>query len=54
MPLRRDFGRRNFMPRYFFNVVLDGLQTADATGRDLPDDNAARQHAHDLIARGYR
>ncbi|WP_414473897.1 DUF6894 family protein [Microvirga sp. M2] len=36
------------MPRYFFNVVLDGRPTVDGEGRNLEDDGAARAHARHL------
>ena len=36
------------MPKYFFNIVLDGQPTASGDGKDLPDERAARAHAHHL------
>ena len=41
------------MPRYFFNVVLDGTTLADPNGQELPDADAAwevaRRSALDLM-----
>ena len=37
------------MPRYFFNIVVDGQPTIDGHGLDFPDDGAAREHARHLI-----
>ncbi|WP_371682010.1 hypothetical protein [Microvirga sp. 17 mud 1-3] len=36
------------MPKYFFNVVLNGHSTVDGLGQQFPDDGAARAHAHHL------
>jgi hypothetical protein len=36
------------MPKYFFNVVLDGWPTVDGDGRNLADEGAARAHARHL------
>ena len=36
------------MPKYFFNVVLDGQPTVDGLGQHFPDDGAARAHARHL------
>ncbi len=42
------------MPRYYFNVVVDGRLTRDLEGVYLPNLEAARQHAvadaRDLVA----
>ena len=37
------------MPRYFF-ILDDGQQIDDKTGTVLADDEAARYHAHQIIA----
>lgn len=36
------------MPKYFFNVVLNGQPTVDGQGQHFPDESAARAHAHHL------
>jgi hypothetical protein len=36
------------MPKYFFNVVLNGQPTVDGKGWHFPDDSAARVHARHL------
>ena len=36
------------MPKYFFNIVLDGQSTLDGLGQFLSDDDAARAHARHL------
>lgn len=33
------------MPKYFFNIVLDGQSTVDGLGQVFPDESAARAHA---------
>jgi hypothetical protein len=34
------------MPRYFFNFESEHSSTADLVGRELPDDQAGRDHQH--------
>ncbi|WP_410055129.1 DUF6894 family protein [Microvirga sp. Mcv34] len=34
------------MPKYFFNVVLNGHPTVDHHGREFRDHQEARTHAH--------
>ena len=36
------------MPRYFFNIVLNGQPTVDGEGQCFPDQNAARAHARHI------
>jgi hypothetical protein len=36
------------MPKYFFNIVLDGQPTVDGLGQIFPDEGAARAHARHL------
>ena len=36
------------MPKFFFNVVLNGQPTVDGLGQYLPDEGAARAHARHL------
>ncbi|WP_262265754.1 DUF6894 family protein [Microvirga yunnanensis] len=36
------------MPRYFFNVVLNGQPTVDPEGQRFRDEGAARAHARHL------
>lgn len=38
------------MPRYFFNFDNDSAAVADLVGRELPDDEAAKQEAARLAA----
>jgi hypothetical protein len=33
------------MPRYFFHLVTSRLTVRDVLGRDLPNNDAAREHA---------
>jgi hypothetical protein len=33
------------MPKYFFNVVLNGQPTVDGQGQNFSDESAARAHA---------
>lgn len=37
------------MPRYFFDLVLNGVAQKDTSGRELDDPEAARKHAIDVI-----
>jgi hypothetical protein len=37
------------MPKYFFNVVLNGQSTVDGFGQDFLDEGSARAHARHLI-----
>lgn len=39
------------MPTYFFNIVVNGLGTPDAHGRQLPDEDAARECARQMVVR---
>ena len=39
------------MPTYFFNIVVNGRSTPDRHGKDLPDDNAAREWARQMAIR---
>ena len=45
--------RASAMPRYFFNVLLEGTRLPDHDGQDLPDADAAweaaRRAAQDLM-----
>jgi hypothetical protein len=46
-----------WVPKYFFNVVLNGLPTPDRHGREFHGHHAARAHAHymaGLLADGVR
>ncbi|MBA1158810.1 DUF6894 family protein [Microvirga mediterraneensis] len=36
------------MPKYFFNIVLDGQSTLDGLGQPFPDEITARAHARHL------
>ena len=36
------------MPKYFFNILLDG-QPTEGDSKDLLDERTARAHAHHLI-----
>jgi hypothetical protein len=36
------------MPKFFFNVVLNGQPTVDGLGQNFPDEGAARAHARHL------
>ncbi|WP_407667356.1 DUF6894 family protein [Microvirga lotononidis] len=38
----------NPMPKYFFNIVLDGQSTLDGLGQMFSEENAARAHARHL------
>lgn len=38
------------MPRYFFEVEVNGLMEPDATGRELDDREAARKVTNDIMS----